>query len=629
MYTGNHQQGIALVVVLLSAMTLLVTMLAITATLALSSQRTLTDGRATLQAQYAAESGLSLARSRQRDAEEVLSNLHVPTNVDAATIAAHAKNFCGADTLYDPGAVTSWTPEQRREGVLLCEAAPVDESDETRFSLFTTYIPQNVYPRDVAPRSYWREAFGSGGVLVDARIAVDAERGAETWYRASFGLVPEAVRLMGTDNYRFDFSLAPVTSTGEVRAGGEVVATRTVGLETPGRFEVSVAKPNLNSYVLLRNNTRAQTGAQLYFAGGERYDGPVHTNGAPGFARQGEEAPKFFSTFTTSARRVKHKGVTEGDYPDIFAGDTLDNSERFGADALSLPTSSTSQLRASFGDVEGHSGHGDVQGDELASAWGVASMERGVYYSRGDGAEANQTNRWLGGLYIRGDVSDLTFTTKQGQQVIQITHTPTATQEVVTTFQQERGGSWTVSEGGITETLSGDFSGVVYVDGAVESLGGDGTNAADLAPESQLILTATGDVTIRRSLTYAADPRQDEAALNVLGIYTDRGNVFVDGPRNRDLSVHAAVLVSGESKGLGLGSAGQRARFVLLGSLAEDQPQRTRTRGANAGGYEVHHIYDPRFADGFAPPFFPALTKWSSKVERFSREQGLWDVRSR
>ena len=308
----KNRQGVALVVVLLSAMVLIVALLAVTSTLALSSQRTTTDQRLILQAQYAAESGLSRARSTLVEAETVLKTLNIPANTDANGVSAHVKHFCDVSTLNL--VPKDWTPEQRREGIVLCEAAPVS-ANVNRFSLFTAYIPRDAYPQGATPRHYWREVFSGGHYPIETRLATDPETGAETWYRTSFGLVPKAVRLMKADNYRFEFEVSPVTSVGEVRVNGEVVATRTVGLETPGSFEVSVERPSFNRYVLFRNNTRSTDDNQLYFAGGERFDGPVHTNGAPGFARRNGEVSQFFDAFTTAARSAAHYGVSNGDYP--------------------------------------------------------------------------------------------------------------------------------------------------------------------------------------------------------------------------------------------------------------------------------------------------------------------------
>ena len=617
----KNQQGVALVVVLLSAMVLVVALLAITSTLALEGQRTTTDQRLTLQAQYAAESGLSRAKSKLSEAEAILKTLDIHANTRANNVSTHAQHFCGADALSP--APESWTPEQRKEGIELCKAAPITSKSKERFSLFTAYVPSDAYPKGTSPSQYWLEVFG-GGNSVATRLAADPKTGAETWYRASFGLIPRAVRLMGPDNYRFEFAVSPVMSVGEVRVNGEVVATRTVGLETPGSFEVSVERPSFNRYALFRNNTRSTGDDQLFFAGGERFDGPVHTNGIPGLARWNERLPQFFGAFTTAARSAAHYGASERDYPDIFRGDP----GRFSVDAVPLPTNNNNQLRASFGGNATDSR--EVSERELTSAWNVSEISDGVYYSRGGGNSANKEDRWTGGLYIKGDVKDLIFSTWQGRQVIQIRR-----DEVTVTFQQTSNNTWSVTEKGRTRTLSGTFSGMIYVDGDIENLGGDGTDAADIAAKSQLTLTTTGDITVKRSLTYTNDPREDEDALNVLGIYTAGGSVLLDGPRSRDLNIHATVMASARGEGFGTVDpnsfrgyvSSRKARINLLGGVIEDQSQTVGNLGT--GGYERNYAYDPRFAQGFAPPYFPTQANWDSSADSFSRERGLWEVRPR
>ena len=616
----RQQQGIAFVVVLLSAMVLIVALLAVTSTLALSSRRATAEGRVTLQAQYAAESGLSRARSKFGEIEGVLQTLRLRAHTTDATVTAHAANFCAQSVRELPD---TWTPEQRRQGVVLCDAAPVGAGGEERFSLFTAYTPRDAYPEGTTPNQYWREAFGGERNPVETRVASDEGSGTETWYRTAFGLIPEEVRLMGPGRYRFTFGVSPVTATGEVRAGGEVSATRTVRLETPGRFDVTIERSSFSAYSVFRNDTRAVGGAQLYFAGGERFGGPVHTNGRPGFARSGEQVPTFLDTFTTAAHGAAHAGVREADYPDVFQG----APGRFGADEVALPTSSNTQLRAAFGGVTTESG----REREVRAAWNVPELKDGVYYSAGDGQNANRAARWQGGLYVKGDAKALTFSTRRGQQVIAVTQEEVEGRGETTVFTRE-GDTWRVEADGRTRTLSGDFSGVVYVDGDIDHLGGDGTNAPDIAAKSQITLVAAGDITIKESLTYTDSPFGEEDALNVLGIYTSGGDVLLDGPRNQDLGVHAAVMASRRGAGFGTRNpnrfrgyvAGEKARVNLLGSLIEDQSQTVGTLGS--GGYARHYRYDPRFAEGFAPPFFPAQTTWTSRVDAFSRQRGLWEV---
>lgn len=630
-------------------MVLIVALLAVTSTLALSSQRTTTDQRFTLQAQYAAESGLSRAKSKLSETETVLKTLSVRANIRSNNVSAHAKHFCGTNTL-NP-VPESWTPEQHREGIQLCKAAPVTSNSRERFSLFTAYTPSDAYPRGVSPSQYWREVFDSSNPI-ETRLVADPETGAETWYRASFGLVPRAVRLMGVDNYRFEFEVSPVVSVGEVRVNGEVIATRTVGLETPGSFDVSIGRPSFSRYVLFRNNTRSTGGNQLFFAGGERFDGPVHTNGTPRFARLNADVPQFFGTFSTAARRASHYGVSERDYSAIFRGDP----GCFSVDAVPLPANNNNQLRASFGGDAADSR--EVGASELTSAWNVPKMSNGIYYSRGDGNDANREDNWAGGLYIRGDVSDLTLSTRRGQQVIRITReevvgerterrwvysgrrqrwekrdvTVPVTETRITTLEQTRDNTWTVDEDGRSRTLSGTFNGMIYVDGDIESLGGDSTAAADIAAKSQLTLTTIGNITVKRSLTYTNNPREGENALNVLGLFTAGGSVLLDGPRRQDLNVHATVMASARGEGFGTvdpdGFRGyvssRKARINLLGGVIEDQSQMVGNLGT--GGYERNYVYDPRFAEGFAPPYFPTQTNWDSSAETFSRERGLWEV---
>ena len=117
----------------------------------------------------------------------------------------------------------------------------------------------------------------------------------------------------------------------------------------------------------------------------------------------------------------------------------------------------------------------------------------------------------------------------------------------------------------------------------------------------------------------------------MLGIYTGGGNVLLDGPRNQHLNLHATVMASRAGKGFGTVNAsafrgyvsGDKVRINLLGGVIEDQSQ---TVGSSTGGYRRNYTYDPRFADGFAPPYFPTQINWEDRAKPLSRQRGLWEA---
>ncbi len=260
-----------------------------------------------------------------------------------------------------------------------------------------------------------------------------------------------------------------------------------------------------------------------------------------------------------------------------------------------------------------------------------------------------------GGVYIKGDVSSLKFSTASGRQVIEVKQ-GTAT----TTFAKQANGSWTVTTPTPTspaQTLpsTGKFNGMIYVEGAVADLGGDGTDAPDIAGDSEITLTTATEkdrdpsltttppppnVTIKRDLTYAVDATQEidpatgEMPRNVLGIFSVSGSTLLDGAvDNKDLTVHASIMASANGKGFGTVNAttrnrgtvdGRKVRINLLGGVIEDQSQTVGTTGAE--GYARNYNYDRRFKTGFTPPFFPIQENWTTDVDPFHRVQGLWQT---
>ena len=650
----RQTQGVALVVVLLSAMVLMVSMLAITSTMVISSQRTTADQASTLQAQYAAEAGLARASGNLSEIQTVIEKLAVPTNQNANNIEAHVKHFCDKNSLtsYEPD-YDNWTPDQKNNGIELCVAAPAGQNGNSRYSLFTAYTPSSAYPNGAAPPGqYWRDVFAGDTAPVEKKIATDPSSGAESWYRTGFGLAPTRVLIRRPPpamHYSFAFTVASVRSTGEVRAGTRVVATRTINKGVSGEFYIDLKKDSFSKYALFRNQTTSTSGGQLYFAGGETFDGPVHTNGKPGFYKYNGTTPKFLDTFTsaTEERLASYIGYNSTDRAATF----VNKNPVFGVSEIPLPTNNNNQMRAAFGGDE--TDDRTVSNRDLRTAWNIQRnndpLPTGVYYSKGNGSAANAEGSWLGGIHVQGNVDQLKLCNNRNSN-LQIIAVKQGSK--TTTFQENSDGSWSVREktgnstvncnvnsgsnanGSEVKRLSGStFNGMVYINGTVADLSGDGSDAADVSANSQLTIATSSDVVIKSDITYTDDPRQNQDALNVLGIYSNGGSVLADGPDNRDLNVHASIMASKGGEGFGTidpndsrGTfGGRKVQINLLGGIIEDQSQTVGNIGN--GGYSRNYKYDRRFkTKGLMPPFFPTQKHWTPEASAFSDATGVWQT---
>ena len=314
-----------------------------------------------------------------------------------------------------------------------------------------------------------------------------------------------------------------------------------------------------------------------------------------------------------------------------------------------------------------------------ASGW----TQGGIYYSHGnEGDAANTSNNWLGGIYVNGSVKNLELSTNQyGRQVIKIT--PDLAGEITgyewyrpcyycswkqravyslpdeddfetTRFEQDRySDNWIVTKpDGSTQDLDEHFNGLIYVKGNIgrrcveygntscsnesgksqassttfnngydktAGLRGDGTDQPDLASNTRITITATGDIILRQNITYTDDPVVlGLAAKNVLGLYSNGGSIKMDSPWNTGVELDATMMAVAPGKGWGaIDYAGRRGNskptMNLLGGIIHYSAQGYGKSNSNYG-YNLNLREDPRYVLGYAPPFFPTQTTWTSRV---------------
>ena len=711
----RQTQGIALVVVLLSAMVLMVSLLAISATMTISSQRTTADQSVTLPAQYAAEAGVARATASLAEINRIMGLVDV-TNSTRTQIENHARSYCGVSGLNS-------VPSNPPADFELCRVPDgADTGYSSRYSIFTSYPlkASNTYPSGVSSANFWKDAFSRAPITT--RVAVDSTTGSETQYTLTYGLTPTRVLLVSRNFYRFEFTVAPAESIGEMRVSNTIIATRKIQQQNSGTYSFSVEIPSYARNHIFRYETTSTTGGPLSFAGGETFNGPVHTNAEPNFSKNSSGTPTFNSDFSTCFHKgnfSNYSGATTDMKSDDMKSTFKGSAPLYNLDPCpKLPKNSNNQKRASFGGDASNTA--PLTDTEMQTAWGVkyqttqpspyanyfyclytnprhplcqatvtdSPMPNGVYYSKGDGATTpNQSTSWTnnatdnsgGGIYINGNVDQLKLCTNansganKGLQIIGIKQGSTTT-----TFQENKDGTWSVrtktsgdvncnaspssnTNGSEVKKLSGKFNGMIYVDGDISDMRGDGSTDPDIALNSKLMVTGTGKIVIKDSLTYTEMPTKDNKSMaNVLGIYSSGekcepvatstpscGSVLVDGPNNQDLDIHASIMATkevgiGSRKGEGFGTVnagagrgdvhGRKVQINLLGGIIERQSQ---TVSLNGGGYNRNYDYDLRFSEGFAPPFFPeqaeggesaVVARWTTKASPFSTAQSLWQT---
>ena len=690
----RQTQGIALVVVLLSAMILMVSLLAISATMTISSQRTTADQGVTLQAQYAAEAGIAYAQVRFTEAQALFPLIKFERTVGRSSIKDAVDDYCGG--------TAPRTPPTIPLGKESTEYCPGNAANLTsrNFSIFANYITNfgGANPDDqpylsgysttdlTKRQTYWRDMFA--GSATRSGVSTAAPTGTSATYQVKYGFTPDRIDMINA-GYRIFFKPVAIESTGTISASGKVVATKrlqaSVGVK---EYSIDVSRDAFSKYNYFANrrklpkNADGTLGNYLVFADNETFEGRVHVNGsdpdngAPYFtATSSQGGARFNGGFTTAATELYwSNGSPKVPEETLFPG-----GYKLGTDVVDLPENANSQRRAVIG------GDADnlesISNEDMARAYGrtLSNFTDGVYY----GAGATSTNG--GGIYVKGNVDDLKLSTKNNRQVIAIKQTTGSGRNAVTkttTFTQTSDTCWKID---ITNPNSSNnycnakFNGLIFVEGNIgsggsqldvsdnpayaEGLGGDGTNAPDIAANSQLTVAASGDVNIKRNLTYTEVPdssKTEEQLLainNVLGVYSEGGNVKVDGPQNEDIELHATIMAVGPKRdpnstddGKGFGTIGYTRdrkagvnispKIKLLGGIIEEQSQGVGQTGrkyvekqvlksyvykgrryyyydteyeevSTKGGYNRAFDWDKRYEKGVAPPYFPTQLKYA------------------
>jgi len=281
----KRSTGIALVITLIIAVVLFVSILAISGSFSLTGRRVTTDQKMAIEAQYAAESGLSLAAARLKglgeEVAEILSDdeaFELPANTDWLALRSDIVNFCGNEE-----DVPATNPpvgdicESNQEGINW------DDPSRAPYSLFVRYVNPEAYPIDpdtgspVDAGTFWRKHLGP---QTSSQVISNGE-GQATGYTVEYGFIPHGVKVLSDGSIRFEFIAMPTTSTGQLKNGSEVLATRKIRQEYLGKLYIDVSPPSFSHYMMFTNYQRSGSSprsSRVYFFDGTLFDGPVHTN---------------------------------------------------------------------------------------------------------------------------------------------------------------------------------------------------------------------------------------------------------------------------------------------------------------------------------------------------------------
>jgi Tfp pilus assembly protein PilX len=647
----RREQGAALIVTVLTMTVLIAVLLAVSTQVTLSTRSSTADRRDTVRAQYAAESGLSVARTQLGDIQRMFTGdvtasgtvkyIVLPKTTKAADLLALANAYCGAGTSWTVTSAPGVFPVQ-----YLCTAAGASANTDSRYQVLVQYVNPAILPPTFAQQlgknppssadllTFWNQAFGAG-------INVNTTQGSNS-VSVAYRLQPTRVIRRNNTSFQFFFQVVDVSSTGTSGRSTRVVKANST---TNSEFYFTIELPTFVDRVLFTNHHRNRAGSLINFTT-QVFDGPVHTNERFVFAAG---ATAQFKGAVTSAGCYDfnvdacdtNTNNTDKVQPGLYVGSSLFT---LGASQGGLAGTAVNSLPNLTAKVPA--------GTTFSSPPNWSSEFQPLPQNAEDQAAAANAD----GLVIPNGATVTLAASTSGTAVVSPllynpldkVWTPTPTYQFITVAS---GGTTTIyraNSAGLLEEKQNNvwvqkranFNGVLYSpgDGAAGSTGGNITVTGParvglLAPPalagfSQMTLAAEDNIDIQGDLTYSDVPCKSPDActskttpLNLLGIYAQKGDVRIGTSAPANVNIHGVLMSSeGEVSVTGYNTGTARGTLNLLGGLIEDyygafgtfNPANPTVLGT---GYGRNFSFDQRMSEGvgMTPPYFPLSPKWLVK----------------
>ncbi|GGS35101.1 PilX N-terminal domain-containing pilus assembly protein [Deinococcus knuensis] len=674
--THRRQEGATLIVTVLTMTVLIAVLLAVSTQLTLSSRSSSVDRRDALQAQYAAESGLAATTTYLRDIQSVFNGIRnadgtrtpilvVPKTLKASELLTLAENYCGkpSATAWTQTTAASVYPVKYR-----CDATPSNTLDNAaRYEVLARFANINLLPATLVAtktggikstsdlQAYWKDVFSPNGVTTKPPGST---------YTVNYSLKPVRVEREGNTNFKFYLQVNSVQSNGSTgKAERVILANATKQSEI--WFQITL--PTFVDRVLFTNQHKTRSGTRPNFTD-QTFDGPVHTNDRFTFANG---ATANFKSKVTSAGCYAFQSdgscATRSDgspqqNPGLYVGSTLTTlNNPLGGLGGTLVNTLGQLTTAVPGGVN----------------FGTSPDWQAEYQPMPENAEDQQGAANAGGLTIPDGATVTMAASTSGNSVVSPTSysatnkkwSPDATYQFITVVSGTTTTIYRLNSSGKLEKKTGtsgwstersSFNGVLYSPGSI-NVAGPGRDSSNqslpaLAPFAQMTVAAEKDVGIVNDLSYSDIPCKGAESCaskatpaNLLGIYSQTGDVSILNSAPDNVNVHAVLMASqgevtvqdynkGEYKRVCTRYCGTyyaqyanvqvpagRGNVNLVGGLIENyygafgtfNPSDPTT---SMTGYGRNFSFDERMGEGFGmtPPYFPVSPKW--KIENPSSD---------
>ncbi|WP_188962237.1 DUF4900 domain-containing protein [Deinococcus aquiradiocola] len=561
MKNSRTTEGATLVLTVLIVLLMLASIVVVTGQLALSARRNSNDQESTLQAQYAAESGVARAQARMNAVNALMSgNLKPAAATTTPQMLLQMANLCGIST--PTAAMSNLTGVTAANPLTLCSSSNVLSgftpttlavAGVINLNFFTGNIDNASYAANgytlsgdqtAAERQFWAESLLPGGVTLNGTVNDKTVSGTS-------GLTLTKVQRTGVDSYRLTFNVPDVTVSG---ASSDQSVSRKLAVSGVAReYTYEISRGSFAKYALFTDHHFADQASEdacaanasncnrVTFTSNTLFSGPVHSN--QNFLMQG--TPYFAGQVTSAGcppgKIVTNNGVescnataTPGAYfqsTKLVAPGSMSpsSSAPVACSVTTVPCPPTNIINPQFaGGVNWNAGFQPLPQNANSQANAAIGLNA-------DGSAKGDT-----GLLLNGNVDAIDFavgsitpsgsSTATPAQFINYKMSGSATTvqlavDANKTMYIKVGTAWkpAVQVGGVWIDASlpaaagvtvQPFNGVIYTNGVVTSVKGPArTTASDpntaapaVASFSQMTLAATGTIHIKGDLKYQNPP---------------------------------------------------------------------------------------------------------------------------
>jgi len=372
-----------------------------------------------------------------------------------------------------------------------------------------------------------------------------------------------------------------------------------------GDFSVRVERDNLAKYALFTNHHSAVSGTSIWFTHNTNFYGPVRTN----------EALRFIdnpgSYFGGKVSQHEDKAWF------YHSPQTLDD-DHYGT--WDVPIFNDGFDRG-VGEVNLQSSVNSASAKYQALGGTTEPSANGIYLP-------NSSGKLLGGIYVKGVVTELTLEVDSGKPkyvIRQGTGAPTritidySTPAAPTTSVKYPSNDTPTVYNGVPDGISNEGI-IIYATDQISKLGGT------VQKDSVVTLCSEDDIIITNHLKYEkynTTPILNATGYtNMLGVVSFNGNVRIGTAAPNNINIHGIIMApNGQFQVDNYSWGGSRGTATLLGGVISNYYGGFGTFGGS--GYARNFVHDGRVLSGQIPPYFLSMTNFVSYDEGLD-SRPLW-----